>query len=830
MSGSDHFEFDPQRSARLLTLTATLFLLLLILLLPSFAHAQTPSSDITLEMTPLYGGSVKYGEWLPVEIAIENSGAAQSGILRIPNSTSGNVNYYGQRVELPAGARKVVTINTTVSNSARTLTAQWLPDGAKEPTVKVTADVDAVPNIRFMTATISSGGKGLDALSSMEFGDQRNRTVLVVPLALERLPDRAELLATIDMLVISGVDTSELTPAQQQALTDFVVRGGLLVLGGGPEAGRVLAGLPETLRPVTLAGEQSLDSLPALRDWGGGDEVRVNGPFPAAVATAAPDATVRLTQTQLPLVVERPLGNGAIFWTALDPALSPFDAWAGTGGFWQTMLGERTLFPVNRAADVSIRQMIQEQMDYTLQNVPALDLPSLRLMVPLILLYILLVGPITYLVLRAKRRLEWAWLTIPLATILFSVGTYGLGFRLRGSDIVINTVSIALAAPNSDQATVYGKSGLFSPATRSYTMAVPEEAMASISDSSNPWGPPPTAEFEDMTILQGDPTLLEPFTVPQWEMRAVGLESQWELGGNISSDLSLSDDKVVGTVTNSTVMALVDPALIMNGRFEMLETLEPGETVDISFDLSKTQDMMQGGDLGWQMFGNQGGGNLNRQQQIRLNLFNVVNNNNVMFERFGAPGLPASASPMLRNSSLTLIAWPEVIPTQPTLIPDNGTTALVGTTLLSVGLPLSFREGVISTPPGFISGAVESQESGSVCYTSYGIPSLMPDYRSAEIRWQLPTELTGIALNAMTIDIGYDYEDTDDPSVSVELYDPATESWEAVELGQFGRVEEGQRFLGADGSVRMKVTNQSINIGGCQLFDLRLRGRIGETP
>jgi hypothetical protein len=57
-------------------------------------------------------------------------------------------------------------------------------------------------------------------------------------------------------------------------------------------------------------------------------------------------------------------------------------------------------------------------------------------------LYVLLVGPINYAFLRYKRRLEWAWVTIPAAVVLFSFGTVVAARIMRGGDSIVASVGV----------------------------------------------------------------------------------------------------------------------------------------------------------------------------------------------------------------------------------------------------------------------------------------------------------------------------------------------------------------------------------------------------
>ena len=73
-------------------------------------------------------------------------------------------------------------------------------------------------------------------------------------------------------------------------------------------------------------------------------------------------------------------------------------------------------------------------------NLPSLALPPIGGLIVLLFGYILLVGPVNYLVLRRLDRREWAWVTVPVLILVFTVGSFGIGGLLRGSDVIIHEV------------------------------------------------------------------------------------------------------------------------------------------------------------------------------------------------------------------------------------------------------------------------------------------------------------------------------------------------------------------------------------------------------
>ncbi|MDQ4076514.1 MAG: hypothetical protein M3220_09745 [Chloroflexota bacterium] len=779
---------------------------------PVMAQAQEP--ELTLEANALYEGTSKYGEWLPVTVNLENRGADVSGQAQVRVTTSSEETVYAQRLELPRGARKQVTIYTVPNNFSRRLSVEFVPEGADEPLVSEEVEVRPVPNVRFIVAAVSGGGDGLDAIAGVNFrGEQgpRDQAVLV-PLMLDTLPDRPEALRTLDMIVFTGVDTSMLTPRQRMALEQYVRLGGMVLLGGGPEANRVLAGIPESLQSVILGGDLSLEGVPALEQVAG-EPVRVNGPFPAALSEPMEESTVRFRQDDLPLVVERQVGRGMVYWLALDPALSPFDAWAGTDEFWLTLVGDRTAYPRDMPVDVSQRQMVNEQLHYALQNLPSLDLPSLRLLVPLLGLYILIVGPVNYFMLRRMRRLELAWVTIPIVTLLFSVGAYGLGFQLRGNDVILNQVAIVQGAPGSEGGYVRSVIGIFSPARRSYDLTVAGESLLSPSRvQGEPFGPAGSGGDRHAVIVQGEPTLVEDLTVNQWSMQGVTAESLATEGFAFDADLTSSNGTLVGMITNHSGYVWKDVVVVLGNNFERVGDIAPGESADLSFEATNAGNQFNG-DIAWRIFEkefNRPSG-ASREVQVRQQVLGSLFNGPFGMSALGGSNLPV------------LLAWLDAAPTEVSLVDGSSATKL-GTTLLYSEMPVRFGSGTVSLPRGMMAARIVAIDGGT-CYGP-GMVSLAPDFREAEIQWELPNAVKGLDPSLLSLYVLSDGGWFSAPELL--LYDYQQEAWvQLVDpvMGQ-NKLTAPDSYLSDNGIVHLRVENPSRNHGGCLFFDVSLEGKM----
>ena len=102
--------------------------------------------------------------------------------------------------------------------------------------------------------------------------------------------------------------------------------------------------------------------------------------------------------------------------------------------------------------------------------------------------YILLIGPINYLVLRRLDKREWAWFTMPALIVVFAVGAYAFGSALRGSELIVNEVAIVRGAPGATEGTAQVYLGVFSPSRGTFQVKVPGGALLSTPVSGDFFG------------------------------------------------------------------------------------------------------------------------------------------------------------------------------------------------------------------------------------------------------------------------------------------------------------------------------------------------------
>jgi hypothetical protein len=204
---------------------------------------------------------------------------------------------------------------------------------------------------------------------------------------------------------------------------------------------------------------------------------------------------------------------------------------------------------------------------------PALALPPIGGLLALLFGYILLIGPINYLVLRRLDRREWAWVTMPVLIAIFAVGAYGFGAALRGLDVIVNEVAIVRGAPDAVEGSAQVYLGVFSPSRGTYQLEVPGGALLSSTLSGEFIG---SGDNQALDVLQGDPSRIRNLVVGFGSLRTVRAETQ-ALVPKVHADLRLVDDRLTGSVRNDSDQILERAAIVLGNSVVLLGDLAPGK-------------------------------------------------------------------------------------------------------------------------------------------------------------------------------------------------------------------------------------------------------------
>ena len=423
-------------------------------------------------------------------------------------------------------------------------------------------------------------------------------------------PKSALDLTGLQTLVIDGFDSGSLSQTQLHAIRDFVGLGGDLVLAGGTSWRRTLLPLPQEIVPLRPTQTQD-ESLQPLADMAGQTTIQT-----AAVVSGTPTgAAVVVGRDGVPLVIETTYGAGRVVLLTYDPLGDPFATdsmlggvgWAqglarslGNAALSQNFIGKGAGGPVpitnggvpvtGHAPGIIIitssalgpSPPLADIFSSLLVQTPGATAPPLALLGLILFAYVLLTGPIAYLVLRAIKRRELMWATLPAGALVFTVASYAIGFGAHGGDFIDTSVELQRATPSGAmQVTTFH--AVYAPARGDHTISLPADTIATTAFGSYGGGGLSGRQTSSDTVVVGGHPQIQLHGVNVFEPNNFQTLSIVQGTPGVEADLSFSQGQVRGTIRNRTTSVLRDIRLTTSGYGEtkIAPSLQPGESAGV---------------------------------------------------------------------------------------------------------------------------------------------------------------------------------------------------------------------------------------------------------
>jgi hypothetical protein len=535
-----------------------------LLLTATPVHA---ASSVEIDARPLLGGRYQVSGWAAISVSLVNEGEPTEGYLTA-ETRAGVMRRY---VEMPAGARKSVTLYVQPEAFQRRITVRYEePNGATEAVVEVRVFEQAGGHV----AVVGDGAGTLRPQLLAVGADGRPEPI---GLAVADIPERPEPLGGLSGIVWAA-DSTGLNDAQRRSLERWVTDGGqLVVLGGGDWQARTdrLAGL---LPLDSLGGRDGVPQA-ALAAWAGVESPAVDvattitgSPLPGArVLARAEDGT--------PLLSLRPVGAGRVILVGSDLATDAHRGWDGAPGLWSRLLVSTTALEQFWGDGIPLREEADNAMSQALGNLPALAVPPAELLLAVIVGYILLIGPISYVVLRRLDRRELAWISAPLLVVLFTACSYGIGSTMKGGDVIVNQISLIRSSEGGTAAMVQAYAGVFSPERATFDLTVEADALMGRLRPTNVRIDQPAG---GVVADQGDPARLRGLSIGVFGFEGVRADAIVAHRPALTVSWTNDGSDVVGTVTNVSDEPISDVAFVSRSSGTRIGDLGPGESAEFT--------------------------------------------------------------------------------------------------------------------------------------------------------------------------------------------------------------------------------------------------------
>lgn len=552
----------------------------LFLLVVNFAHpAEAKSVNINVSLDEGFDGKIKRGKGFPLSIKLENSGEAFSGDLLVQYNPSYNTGgAISVHVELPEGSSKTYQVSVPgltddSPSSNQNIATVHLYKGSWKKGEAVTFQGDKTLKPRY----IDPGEKLIGVLSEnydrlKELRLLPSLPVQTLPLTKGQIPEQGLGLEMIDYLLIDEFAVSQLDKQQQLAIKEWIKAGGVLVAGAAPDASGSY-GLLYPLLPMKLDKENLGPTDFLLSAKNGQIEFKEINLFTGDVDTKA--QILQMSGNQ-PAAIKKPFGNGTILQTSFSLGDQPLSTWKGYSTWFSSFIQEADQSNISNGYDQEFYNQLYWEFAETNEFFPAGNYSVSQLII-IMIVYLLIIVPVLYFVLRKLDKREHSWWIIPSLSIAMSVIVFGLGAKDRISEPQLNQMGIYKI--RDGQLTGLQAATLLSNQSGEYRLQLPKGQFQAVPYNNNSISSDPTKGAVVEEQRKGNEIIFR--NVGYWSSKTIYGKAEKETEGHFNVNLSVKNNQLTGTIQNGFSYDF-EEIFIWTGNDKIkIGSLKEGETLKV---------------------------------------------------------------------------------------------------------------------------------------------------------------------------------------------------------------------------------------------------------
>lgn len=532
------------------------------------------SSDFSIG----FDGKYIVGKTAPVLGTITNHGADFQGEIQIKASlfVDNDREYqsyalYTKKLNLPKGATQEISMELGLSSIRKNMEIE-LVDSKGTVVYRKNVPVEALAPETVAVAVLSSQPEDVKYLSGMEqyLPAERNQVFFF---DRDSFPRSAMIMDNFDVVLIDDFDTATLSNDQKKALESWTLGGGILALGTGPYGNRVLTGLT-FLGDVAADGSTEISSMTDIY----GNTIALSQPMQLAsirgenVKPLWKNGDVVFTSTL-------ECGGGTVLIHHFALGLTPFanlsngaEILAQAYSSWEE--------------DALLGDMDLDYLDHYADRFSGLESNGLILIFGCIVVYMILVGPVLFVVLRKKEKQIWGWVVIPA----LSLGFLGIVFLCSMNSAYKNSMVNVVSLIEVEEGASYGNANIGitikSPKKGDVVFSMEEDLsiIPKMEDYYYSGGKRNVSECE-YRVETGEEKSITFYDSSTWQSNQLTAKSIVDLGGVIHADVRQEGDTYFCTVTNDSSVDFVDAYVTLFNEFLSLGEMPAGTKKEVSFHL-----------------------------------------------------------------------------------------------------------------------------------------------------------------------------------------------------------------------------------------------------
>ncbi|MFJ7890252.1 hypothetical protein ACIQYL_19510 [Lysinibacillus xylanilyticus] len=575
----------------------TAFILLFMLVISLILPMEQASAAATLDVQAKVGiaGKAKYQSAVPLQVTVKNNGADFSGDMVINASASyQTATAQVLPIDIAAGEEKTFEIYLEgIDNYNSNAEAFAFFDGGIEKGKKVAykgakqLQSNLLDPSSVFIYTLTDKSDRLSAfLRLSQLAPQNNVEVFNLNQIKDyTLPEDTQGFAMANVIVIDEIAIADLSQKQQESLLNWVQNGGTLILGAADQV-NATAGIFKDYLPLALSEQMTSVSADSLSKLSGGKTF--TQPISIYGATEKQGSVPVLTDNNKILASKKKVGSGEIIQTAFSLGDQPLASMDGYPALVAKLINIQKL---SQQGGMINGQSPMDQISFDLRNInelfPSFEV-SVSYMLIVIILYILIIGPILYFILKKIDKREHAWWIIPAISIVISIALFIFGAKDRIGQPQIQQSAFFKVNEDSSlngyyvESILTNRSGDFVVNADKNTSAF---ALRSFNEFAGPMGDSHETSYIKENANGSTLTLRD---LSYWSVQSFAGKSAAQNIGKMDIDITLKNEKLTGTIKNNFPYTLKDVTLISGIKEVKLGDIEANGTLKVDTELKAT--------------------------------------------------------------------------------------------------------------------------------------------------------------------------------------------------------------------------------------------------
>ncbi|MDD3570458.1 MAG: hypothetical protein PHY44_05090 [Lachnospiraceae bacterium] len=391
-------------------------------------------------------------------------------------------------------------------------------------------------------------------------------------------PTDSSVLNNFRMLIINDFNTANLSQEQKDAIKQWVNEGGMLIIGTGVNAKKVLSGLGDITK-FTVSDEVANVSLENI-----GDVLvqNVSNFGSVAISDAKMENSNSLLEQDGKVTTSRvKVGNGTVILHNFDLGKSPIPNIGDIEILLRTFYENEnpSIFNLSHADNYSYNPV----SDWAGRMAPEKG-SMMNIIFIIIGVYVIFVGPVLYIVLKKKDKREKGWVIIPFVAVATTIVIYIAGSSSYYRSSIINMVSKVDIENGQNYAKAQIYAGLRSGDKGSLKFTADEDFDIDVSemDYGEIYGDDEVCALKINTDSASEITY---FGKASWDLNKFATEKEIDMGGALDAKIALKGDTLVGTIVNNTNFDFEDVVLHIGSVYYKIDNCMSGETVDVNYKI-----------------------------------------------------------------------------------------------------------------------------------------------------------------------------------------------------------------------------------------------------